>query len=80
MCSPDNGRMKGSRRGTRDTVWIVLDESEDAPELVLGVFDSSEDAQQFFRSLAHGDQHESVALGEYHVGSTFRDGSKRYQS
>lgn len=80
MGSPDNGDVKSpwhARRGSR--VWIVLDEGEDAPELVLGVFGSRDQANQFFKSLDSAD-FEDAALGEYDLDWTFRDGSQRYSS
>jgi hypothetical protein len=60
-------------------VWIVLDEGEDAPEPVLGVFGSRGQAKQFFDSLDSA-EYEDAALGEYDLDWTFRDGSQRYSS
>ncbi|MDX6297844.1 MAG: hypothetical protein QOI51_1701 [Nocardioidaceae bacterium] len=64
---------------TGDTVWLVLDESDDAPELVLAVFGNKRDAQAFFDSLTPSEE-QTFAFGEYALGSTFRDGGRRYHS
>ena len=68
------------RRRSTEQVWIVWDESEDAPELVLGVFGDQGSAKLLFDSLSAGNQQETVAYGQYAVGWTFRDGSTRYTS
>jgi hypothetical protein len=61
------------KRGSGD-VWIVLDESPDAPQLVLGVFDSQDQARAFVDAHVPGEFAE-LAYGRYEVGWTF-DGSR----
>ena len=66
-------------RSRLSEVWLVLDEAPDAPELVLGVFSSSQAANQFFKSLDAA-QYPGAAMSSYDVDWNFRDGNTRYQA
>ncbi len=79
---PDNGEMKRFGRGRThvDKVWIVMDESVDGPELILGVFANPDDANQFFKSLAPDRPDGTIALAQYAVGWTYYSGSQTYRS
>lgn len=72
----------GRRRpsSTPGTVWIVVDESADAPEPVLGVFASEDEARTFVDAQVPRHFAE-LAYTSYAVGWTYDGGnSRRYTS
>ncbi len=61
----------------RGGVWIVLDDAPDAPQSVLGVFATQEEASTFVEAHVPQD-FEELVYTHYAVGWTYEKGSSRY--
>lgn len=69
--------MVGRGRRRRDEVWLVIDEREDAPEPVLAVLATQEEARVFVDEHVPRD-FPGLAYAPYDVGWTFT--GRRYRA